>query len=224
MGQLLARLRCSRSRHSRHVSALRAVTALLLGMAFTGTVIAATQPAPMPSTAFGPDDAPVVLTVFSDFACEPCAHLAVVLQGVLEARPTTVRVVFRHLPAEDGRGGDAHLASLAAAEQGRFLEFHNLAFANQDRLARQDTLSMASQLGLDVERFAQSLADPAWGDVLARDRTEAEANGVSQTPSVLLNGVAIAGPLTLRTLLERIDGRGQAQALTSSPSKWRRSS
>ena len=194
----------------RHGSALRAVKAMMVGMALTATVVAATQPAPMPSTAFGPDNAPVVLTVFSDFACEPCAHLAVVLQGVLEARPNTVRVVFRHLPAEDGRGGDAHLASLAAAEQGRFVEFHDLAFANQNRLTREDTLSMAAQLGLDLERFSQSLANPAWGDVLARDRTEAEANGVSQTPSVLLNGVALAGPLTLGTLLERIDGRGQA--------------
>ena len=198
----------------RHVLAFRAVKALMFGMALTGTVVAATQSAPMPSTAFGPDDAPVVLTVFSDFACEPCAHLAVVLQGVVEARPNTVRVVFRHLPAEDGRGGDAHLASLAAAEQGRFLEFHNLAFANQDRLAREDTLSMAAQLGLDVERFARSLANPAWANVLARDRTEAEANGVSQTPSVLLNGVAIPGPITLGTLLQRIDGSDPGSSLS----------
>ena len=156
----------------------------------------------------------MVLTVFSDFACEPCAHLAVVLQGVVEARPNTVRVVFRHLPAEDGRGGDAHLASLAAAEQGRFVEFHDLAFANQNRLTREDTLSMAAQLGLDLERFSQSLANPAWGDVLARDRTEAEANGVSQTPSVLLNGVAIPWPITLGTLLQNIDGSDAGSGLS----------
>lgn len=189
----------------RQVSAFRAASALVLGMAFAGTVVAATQSAPMPVTAFGPDDAPVVLTVFSDFACEPCAHLAVVLQGVVEARPNKVRVVFRHLPAVDSRGRDAHLASLAAAEQGRFFEFHSLAFANQNRLTPEDTVSMAAQLGLDLERFAQSLASPGLTNVLAHDRAEAEANGVSQTPSVLLNGVAIPGPITLETLLQRID-------------------
>lgn len=189
----------------RHVSAFRAATALVLGMALIGTVSAATQSAAMPPTAFGPDDATVALTVFSDFGCEPCAHLAVVLQGVVEARPNTVRVVFRHLPAADSRGRDAHLASLAAAEQGRFFEFHNLAFANQNRLTREDTLSMAAQLGLDLDRFAQSLAGPGLPSLLASDRAEAEANGVSQTPSVLLNGVAIPGPITLETLLQRID-------------------
>lgn len=178
---------------------------LLAVLVTAAALTAASAQQVTPETTFGPEDAPVVLTVFSDFACEPCAHLAVVLQGVVEARPNRVRVVFRHLPAEDGRGGDAHLASLAAAEQGRFFEFHNLAFANQDRLGREDTLSMASQLGLDLPRFAESLADPAWVDVLARDRADAEANGVSQTPSVLVNGVAIPGPITLLTLLQRID-------------------
>jgi protein-disulfide isomerase len=179
--------------------------ALVLGLFRISTTSAATQSAPLPLTAFGPADAPVVLTVFSDFACEPCAYLAVVLQGVIEARPNSVRVVFRHLPAEGGRGRDAHLASLAAAEQGRFFEFYNLAFANQDRLTREDTLAMASQLGLDLERFAQSLGNPAWANVLAGDREEADANGVSETPTVLMNGVALAGPLTLETILQRID-------------------
>ena len=187
---------------------------LLVAVVVSVLAAASTQQAP-PETTFGPADAPIVLTVFSDFACEPCAHLAVVLQGAVEARPNRVRVVFRHLPVEDGRGGDAHLASLAAAEQGRFFEFHNLAFANQDRLAREDTLAMASQLGLDVEQFAQSLANPAWADVLARDRADAEANGVSQTPSVLLNGVAIPGPITLGTLLQRIDAGRPGSGLSS---------
>ena len=205
MGQfLILPHRRPRSRYRRLISVC---WALMFGMALISTASAATQSAPLPATAFGSADAPVVLTVFSDFACEPCAHLAVVLQGVIEARPNNVRVVFRHLPAEDGGGRDAHLASLAAAEQGRFFEFYNLAFANQDRLTRADTLSMASQLGLDLERFSHSLDDPAWANVLAGDRAEAEANGVSETPTVLVNGVALTGPLTLETLLQRIDGR-----------------
>jgi protein-disulfide isomerase len=176
-----------------------------------GPVPAAAQSAPLPVTAFGPDEAPVVLTVFSDFGCEPCAHLAVVLQGVVEARPNTVRVVFRHLPADESRGRDAHLASLAAAEQGRFFDFHNMAFANQDRLTREDTVAMASQLGLDLERFSDSVSNAAWADVLARDREEAVEKGVTQTPFLLLNGVEITGPLTLETLLPRIDSGDAAR-------------
>jgi protein-disulfide isomerase len=203
MGQFLI-LPCQRP--ARHRLRIAACCALIAGVVSI-TTSAATQSAALPSTSFGAADGPVVLTVFSDFACEPCAHLAVVLQGVVEARPNSVRVVFRHLPAEGGRGRDAHLASLAAAEQGRFFEFYNLAFANQDRLTREDTLAMASQLGLDLERFAQSLGDPAWANVLAGDRAEADANGVSETPMVLMNGVALSGPLTLETLLRRIDGR-----------------
>ncbi|HEX4912744.1 MAG TPA: thioredoxin domain-containing protein, partial [Vicinamibacterales bacterium] len=137
MGQFLAR----------RISGLAAAGALVVVLGSSGAIDASTQPQ-APSTAFGPEDAPLTLTVFSDFACEPCAHFAVVLQGVIEARPDTVRVVFRHLPAEDSRGREAHVASLAAAEQGRFAEFHNLAFANQDRLTREDAVSMAEQLGL----------------------------------------------------------------------------
>jgi protein-disulfide isomerase len=196
MGQLLAR----------RVVAAGAAGALAIVIAMAGTVGAASQPEASPSTAFGPDDAAVVVTVFSDFACEPCAHLAVVLQGVLEARPDSVRIVFRHLPAEESRGQAAHLASLAAAEQGRFFDFHNLAFANQNRLTRDDLLLMADQLGLDVARFTASLQNPAWPSVLERDRAEAAANNLLEAPAVLLNGAAIRGPFTLSALLDRIDG------------------
>jgi predicted DsbA family dithiol-disulfide isomerase len=64
---------------------------------------------------------------------------------------------------------------------------------------------MAAQLGLDVERFAQSLVNPLWTEVLARDRVEAETKGLTDTPAVLLNGVVIDGPITLQTLLQKVD-------------------
>ena len=182
----------------------RRVNALACVLALTATVGAVTQ-SELPSTAFGRDDAPVVLTVFSDFACEPCGHLAAVVQGVVEARPNAIRVVFRHLPAEDSRGRDAHFASLAAHQQGRFFDFHNLVFANQDRLSPGHLHSMAAQLGLDTDRFERERANAAWADVLTRDRNEAEQHGVSNTPAVLVNGVVVAGPLTLDSLLQRID-------------------
>src|SRR5262245_25299901 len=104
---------------------------------------------------------PVVeIELFSDFQCPFCARFAEPFRAVQTTRidGVDVRVTFRHYPLIiHPRAPLAHQAALAAGEQGRFWEMHDLLFANQARVQRDDLVSYAKTLGLDVDRFTRDL-------------------------------------------------------------------
>ena len=183
------------------------VQALVLAGVALPISAAGQQPAAADTSAsVGPANAPYVLTVYSDFACQPCGHLAVVLQELVASRPETVRVIFKHAPSEDGHGRDAHLAAAAAALQGRFWDMHNVLFANQDRLSAADTLGMAEQIGLDLGLFRAALTDPEVVTVVDADAADARRLGVTARPYILINGAPFTALPTLENL-SRATGR-----------------
>jgi protein-disulfide isomerase len=176
----------------------------LLVAVVTSVGLGAQAPPASTVSSVGPADAAVVLTVFSDFSCEPCGHAAVVLQEVVAARPERVRIVFKHAPA-DGSSREAHLAALAAARLGRFWEMHSILFANQDRLSRLDTIEMAAQLGFDPEQFQQALSDPGLPTLLESDIAEARSRGIEARPTIILDGRALPARVTREELLAMVD-------------------
>ena len=77
----------------------------------------------------GPANAPVTLTLFTDFECSYCARLAPVLEEVHQAFPEKVRIVFKNFPLRMHRFAvPAALAALAAEDQGQFWPFHDRLF------------------------------------------------------------------------------------------------
>ena len=51
----------------------------------------------------------------------------------------------------------AALAAMAANEQGKFWEFHDLVFANQQKMSRDEYLRYAKELKLDLAKFTKAL-------------------------------------------------------------------
>src|SRR5436305_326368 len=105
--------------------------------------------APDPS-AIAPRPAPVEIVVFSDFQCPFCARFARPLRDVQAAgaNGVPVTVTFKNFPLPmHARAPLAHQAALAAGEQGRFWEMHDLLFANQPRADRDDLIGYARRLG-----------------------------------------------------------------------------
>jgi len=132
----------------------------------------------------------------------------VVLKALLRDFPETVRLTFRHVPGEDGRPpGLAHRAALAAGEQGRFWEMHDMLLANRDRRTPADMLGMARQLDLDLSGFAAALERTAWDDEL-EDRVEGRRIGLKAGPVLFVNGERVTGPLMLDTLRELVKNAG----------------
>jgi protein-disulfide isomerase len=139
---------------------------------------------------FGPASAPATLVVFSDFECPYCGLAAAAVEQVRARWPDgAVRVVFRQFPLErHPNAGLAAQASLLAAAQGRFWEFHDLVFASQEQLDPPTLERLAVEAGLDAAAYRAALRDETFRAAVEADLALGAASCVSGTPALFLNG------------------------------------
>jgi len=83
---------------------------------------------PYASAWAGAADADVVLVEFFDYACTFCRASNPVVERLLREDPR-LKVVWRELPVLGPASQEAAFVSLAAADQGRFRQFHDALFA-----------------------------------------------------------------------------------------------
>jgi protein-disulfide isomerase len=155
---------------------------------------------------FGPEDAKVTIVEFSDFECPYCTRAAQVTHQIRERYGDKVRFVFRQFPLPMHQ--QAHLAaqaSLAAAEQGKFWEFHDLLFANQRALTRESLEGYAKQLNLNVSSLKQALDNGKHKAAVDSDLKLGEEVSVSGTPTVFINGKRVPNPTEFAPVAKLID-------------------
>ena len=143
------------------------------------------------SPVLGDPDAPVAIVEYSDFQCPYCARLQPLLEEVLQKYPRQVKLVFKHFPLSFHRNArPAAQASLAAGEQGKFWELHDLLFENQKALDPPQIERYAEQVGLDIERFRRDLADnrAAYDERIDADLAQGQGVDVRGTPTVYIAG------------------------------------
>ena len=162
--------------------------------------------------------APVEIVVYSDFQCPFCAHFAAAVREVqakgIEGIPTTVK--FKHFPLNIHPAALlVHQASVAAAEQGKFWEMHDLLFARQAAAKREDLLLYAKTLKLNLDRFRRDLDSERTRQIIEADRVEGEKLGVQGTPAFLINGNRFAGTRSFDQLKSLVVAEGRRlQALS----------
>jgi len=106
-----------------------------------------------------------------------------------------VRIVWKHLPLTSihPNAMGAALASEAARSQGKFWEFHDKLFENQNQLAVEDLKKYAKEMGLDTTRFEKDLVDLQKKKRVEDDMAEAKALGITGTPGFFVNGHYLSG-------------------------------
>lgn len=137
----------------------------------------------------GPADAQVTVVEYADFQCPHCKHASSVLASIVARYGEKVRLVYKDYPVN--RSGISRLVAqggVCADLQGRFWEYHDLAFERQSQLTAESPVSLATALGLDMAAFERCFQDPASADKIARSEAEARRLGVSGTPTLFVNG------------------------------------
>ena len=146
----------------------------------------------------GSKDAPVTIIEFSDMQCPFCAAVVPALRQLLGQSPDQVRWVFKNFPLDFHADSPlAHRAVLAAGEQGKFWEMHDLVFADQHAMKRYDLLQKARTLGLDMPRFQADLDSPRLAQLVEADKQEGIQLNVSGTPTFFSNGQEYSGAMTV---------------------------
>lgn len=137
----------------------------------------------------GSKEAPVTIAVFSDYQCPYCARLEPVLQQVLAKYPKDTKLVLKHFPLPMHKfARKASAATLAAAKQGKFWQFHEETFKNLRTLNDAKVQKIAQELGLNLEQFNNDLKDPAIQKRINEDINNGRQAGVRGTPAIFVNG------------------------------------
>jgi protein-disulfide isomerase len=87
----------------------------------------------------------------------------------------------------------AAIAAECAARFGKFWEYHDRLFQDQDRLGRDDLVSTAVDLGIDRAAFTACLADPATRGRVMADTDAGARLGVKSTPTLFINRRTVEG-------------------------------
>lgn len=136
----------------------------------------------------GPADAPVTISLFTDFECPYCRQIIPLLDEVLAKNPKTVKLVFKNLPLKFHKLAEPSAkAALAAQEQGKFWQFHDRLFAEQ-KLTEESIKKTAADLKLDMPRFEKDMESAKVQSALQKDMLDAQNAGVTGTPTIFING------------------------------------
>jgi len=107
----------------------------------------------------------------------------------MEKYPNDVKLVIKHFPLSSHKfAKPAAMAALAAHQQGKFWEFHAKLFQNYRALNEQKVQEIATELELDMEKFAADRKSPEISALIERDIRNGTAIGVRGTPTIFLNG------------------------------------
>jgi len=103
---------------------------------------------------------------------------------------------YSHLAAE---------ASLAARDQGKYWEMHDLLLKRSPKLDRASLIGYAKELGLDVKRFSDSIDNEMHAQEIERDKKLATDMDLYQTPTFFINGLKLVGDRPFDSFKKVID-------------------
>ncbi|MDB5686769.1 MAG: oxidoreductase [Rhizorhabdus sp.] len=167
---------------------------------------------PFASAWAGAEKADVTLVMFSDYACGYCRASLPALAQLLGEDPK-LKIVWREVPILGPGSEVAAKASLAAAEQGAFLEFHTRMFAaGQPDGAKVSTVLRAMKL--DLRRAQSDINGRTVAQELAKNLDlMGRLDDSVATPTFFVGGQMLKGAVGYDALKQAIvDARKKAAA------------
>ena len=158
--------------------------------------------------AYGPASAPHTLTIFEDFRCPFCKALETGSASVYKAYAANgqLRVLFHPVTLIDANSnGSGSLqsgnASVCAATAGKFIEYHDVLFANQPEETTDGYSSNATLIdlakkvaGLDSPTFESCVNGGTYKGLVQQNWKDFNSLKLQGTPTLMLDGKALTLP------------------------------
>ena len=156
---------------------------------------------PADAQAKGKVDAPVVMVVYSDFACPYCTQFAQKVEPELAdlVAQGTLRVEWRDLAQISPTSPLAAQAGRAAAKQGKFWEFHDAVYAAADPKGHptytEDSLvDFAKKAGVaDLSKFRTDMTAAETVKAVSESTNHVHSIGIQGTPFMIVGETYING-------------------------------
>ncbi|HLD51395.1 hypothetical protein A3K34_00185 [candidate division WWE3 bacterium RIFOXYC1_FULL_40_10] len=170
----------------------------------------------------GSSDPIVTLIEISDFECPACASYHPIIKRLIQKYPQDLRVAYRHYPLPQHKNArSAAIAAQAVNRQGKFWEFAELLFENQDSLSKEKIKSLALELGVDGAKLDADIKDSAIEKEVNDDIAFGNSINIKGTPTFIINGTQVEGNLeqVVREIIEKKTVEQTPQVVETSSSE-----
>ncbi|OIO17409.1 hypothetical protein COV56_03635 [Candidatus Kuenenbacteria bacterium CG11_big_fil_rev_8_21_14_0_20_37_9] len=135
----------------------------------------------------GDGQADLLVLEFGDFECPYCFDMYSALIKVLADFDGQIGLVWKDFPNPMHlQARNAALSARCAQEQGKFWEYHDYLFVNQDELSRDMYNKIAIELGLNLEQFNTCLDSSKYIEELGQGLQDGQKLGVDGTPYLFI--------------------------------------
>jgi protein-disulfide isomerase len=155
----------------------------------------------------GSPSAPVTVVMFTDFQCPACSRTHPVLKQTLAEYGDKIRFIVRDFPLENihENAFQAALAANAARTQGKFFEYSEVLYKNQNALDKASLIKYATELGLNAKQFELDFNDARTQAEVRKDQADGRSYGIGGTPAIFVNGIKVhrLSSLAFRRAIDR---------------------
>lgn len=151
----------------------------------------------------GSDEAPYTIVEFTNYGCDSCAkHAADTLPKMQELLidPGQIRYLLKDVAGDSGSPEvkTAAIAARCAGEQDAYWPMHESLFANQTTWLGSDDaeavfISLAEELALDADAFADCVESGKFDAILQTNAGEAQELGIAGFPHFIVEGQPLSG-------------------------------
>ena len=164
----------------------------------------------------GNKDAAVTLIEFGEYESEECAKVNEIVKQLLVEYDGKIRFQFRHFPLTliHQRSLKASESAVAAGQEGKFWEMHNVLFANRRNLGTTSLKLYSKEAGVNNKKFLDELVNGVYGWQVQDDIKEGRNRGVKEIPVFFVNDEMVSRKKNFTNLRAALDA-----ALKKSKSK-----
>lgn len=128
------------------------------------------------------------------------------VKKLMDAYKGKIRLVIKNYPYKyRDYSHIAAEASLAAGDQGKYWEMHDMLLKNSPKLDRNSLINYAKELGLDVKRFTDSIDKMRHSALIEQDKKLAVSLDLYNTPTFFINGRKVVGDVPYEHLKKVVE-------------------
>lgn len=154
----------------------------------------------------GSKNASVTIIEFTDYQCPFCGRARPIVKQLVSDYGDKIHYVLRDFPLDfHPFAKKAAEAAQCAGDQGKYWEYSDVLWNNQQALDVANLKEYAAHLSLDLKKFNECLDQGKYTAEVEKDVADGVKAGVNGTPSFFINGQMLTGALPIEKFKEVIE-------------------
>lgn len=161
---------------------------------------------PSEDVIIGNPEAAVTITQFVDYESEQSLKAHNITKSLMKEFGDKVNFNFRHFPQTmiHQRAHKAAEAAIAAAQEGKFFEMHEILLDNRRHLGTVSLKNYAREAGTTAKSLLNDLINGKYGWYVQDDLKFGLDHGVTEVPAFMINGQLYEGRISARGISEAV--------------------